>query len=413
MGVKAGYKQTEVGVIPEDWDIKPLFKLAEEIGDGIHATPQYVKRSDFFFVNGNNLLDGRIQVSKNTMCVDETEYQKLRKILNGQTILISINGTIGNLAYFNGEKIILGKSAAYITLSENISKFYIFYSIASAATTKYFDNELTGTTIKNLSLVSLRNTPIPLPKTDMEQRTIATSLSDVDAHIISLEKIIAKKRDLKQATMQELLTGKRRLKGFSEKWEFGRLGDCLSERPQYGINAPAVPYSDGLPTYIRITDITEDGRFSRENPVSVESGDSPDYYLKDGDLIFARTGASVGKSYLYNPNDGPLIFAGFLIRIRPNPQKLIPTFISEYVNTNSYWNWVHQMSMRSGQPGINGNEYSQLPIPQPKISEQRAIATVLSDMDAEIAALEQQRDKTRSIKQGMMQELLTGRIRLV
>ena len=197
-----------------------------------------------------------------------------------------------------------------------------------------------------------------------------------------------------------------------EEWEVNALGKGLAERPRYGINAAAVPYSDTLPVYIRITDISEDGRFSPDKHVSVKSELSGGYYLSDGDLVFARTGASVGKSYRYNPNDGPLVYAGFLIRIRPDTQKLLPDFIAAYVTTGNYWRWVRLMSMRSGQPGINGNEYSQLPIPCPPLPEQRAIATALSDVDGLLGGLDRLIAKKRDLKQAAMQQLLTGQTRL-
>ncbi|WP_186131493.1 restriction endonuclease subunit S [Burkholderia gladioli] len=246
-----------------------------------------------------------------------------------------------------------------------------------------------------------------------EQRAIATALSDVDALLSSLDALIAKKRDIKQAAMQQLLKGKTRLPGFGGEWEVKRLGDCLLSNPDYGINAPAAAYSDNLPVYIRITDIDDDGRFNPSPRVSVDSPYSGNYILQDGDVVFARTGASVGKSYRYRVQDGPLVFAGFLIRVRPNPKLLMPDFLAGSVTTKGYWNWVRLMSMRSGQPGINGNEYATLPLLLPPIEEQTAIAEVLSDMDAELAALEARRDKTRLLKQGMMQELLTGKTRLV
>ncbi len=116
---------------------------------------------------------------------------------------------------------------------------------------------------------------------------------------------------------------------------------------------------------------------------------------------------------MYNTRDGELVFAGFLIRVRPNPEILVSAFLAAYATTRTYWNWVRLMSMRSGQPGINGNEYAQFPIVLPSVPEQTAIASVLSDMDAEIEALERRLAKTRALKQGMMQELLTGRTRLV
>ncbi|HRD67476.1 MAG TPA: restriction endonuclease subunit S, partial [Candidatus Competibacter sp.] len=263
-----------------------------------------------------------------------------------------------------------------------------------------------------LNFGQVRRICVPLPP-EREQRAIAAALSDVDALLDGLDRLIAKKRDIKQAAMQQLLTGQTRLPGFSGEWEVKRLGDCLLSQPDYGINAPATQYSDRLPTYIRITDITEDGQFRPDPCVSVQSTYADRYLLNDGDLVFARTGASVGKSYHYRLQDGSLVFAGFLIRVRPDPNTLVSAYLAAYVSTRPYWNWVKLMSMRSGQPGINSNEYAQLLICLPPIGEQTAIAAILSDMDAEIAALEARRDKTRALKQGMMQELLTGRIRLV
>ena len=198
-----------------------------------------------------------------------------------------------------------------------------------------------------------------------------------------------------------------------EDWNVHTLRRCLSAQPDYGINAPAVPFSDRLPAYIRITDITEDGRFSPEKPVSVKRADADRYYLNDDDIVFARTGASVGKSYLYKPNDGKLVFAGFLIRVNPDAAKLVPAYLAGYVTTGAYWNWVRLMSMRSGQPGINGKEYGQLPIPlPPTLDEQRAIAGALSDVDALIGALDKLIAKKRDLKRAAMQQLLTGQTRL-
>jgi type I restriction enzyme, S subunit len=238
-------------------------------------------------------------------------------------------------------------------------------------------------------------------------------LSDVDALLGALDKLIAKKRDLKRTAMQRLLTGKKRLPGFTIQWDLKSLGECLTSRPDYGINAPAVPFSDMLPSYIRITDISEHGRFSSAERLSVKAANAGQFYLNEGDIVFARTGASVGKSYLYDQRDGPLVFAGFLIRVHPNPDVLLTAFLAAYVNTRAYWNWVRLMSMRSGQPGINSNEFTQLPISLPTVPEQTAITVVLTDMDAEIVALEARREKTCALKQGMMQELLTGKTRLV
>lgn len=139
---------------------------------------------------------------------------------------------------------------------------------------------------------------------------------------------------------------------------------------------------------------------------------SENYILGLGELVFARTGASVGKSYLYDPNDGRLVYAGFLINIAPDPKLLNPKYLSLYVQTKEYWDWIARTSVRSGQPGVNGREFATLPVPLPDIATQNAIAESVDDVDRHIRALERLIAKKQAIKQGMMQQLLTGRTRL-
>lgn len=260
--------------------------------------------------------------------------------------------------------------------------------------------------VDSVRMDMIANMYIPIPPTLAEQTAIATALSDADALITGLEKLITKKHNIKQGAMQLLLQPK-------EGWEVKTLGECLLKNPDYGINAAAVEYNDNLPTYLRITDISENGKYLTSNKASVDHTLSSSYYLEEGDIVFARTGASVGKTYLYNTNDGMLVFAGFLIRVKANPEMLDCNYLFFLTQTNSYWDWVKANSMRSGQPGLNSNEYKSFQIPFPPKEEQTRIATILSDMDAEVSALEQKLEKYKRIKLGMMQELLTGRTRLV
>jgi type I restriction enzyme, S subunit len=134
--------------------------------------------------------------------------------------------------------------------------------------------------------------------------------------------------------------------------------------------------------------------------------------MAPGELVFARTGASVGKSYLYNPRDGELIYAGFLINVSPDPALLNPKFLSLIAQTKEYWDWIARTSVRSGQPGVNGREYATFPVPLPEIAVQNAIAVAMTDVDSLIAHLERLLAKKRAIKQGVMQRLLTGQDRL-
>lgn len=197
-----------------------------------------------------------------------------------------------------------------------------------------------------------------------------------------------------------------------EDWDIKSLQDIVVSPLSYGVNAPAVPYDSNLYRYIRITDITEDGHYSKEDEVSVNILDGEKYCLCKGDILLARTGASTGKTYLYRTQDGKLVYAGFLIRASVDVDNYNPFYVFAQFHTKRYQDWVSTMSIRSGQPGINGKEYSSYLLPIPKIGEQKQIATTLSDIDALITNLEKLIAKKKAIKQGAMQELLTGKRRL-
>lgn len=197
-----------------------------------------------------------------------------------------------------------------------------------------------------------------------------------------------------------------------KEWEVKKLVDLCYNQGDYGINAPAVDYSEELPTYLRITDINDDGKINLDNKVSVNSPDSKNYYLKEGDIVFARTGATVGKTYLYNKKDGNFVFAGFLIRFSPNKQKIIPYYLKTYTTTAHYWHWVRITSQRSGQPGINAAEYSSLRIPTPPLPEQQKIAEIINTWDKAIEKQSQLIEKLELRKKGLMQQLLTAKRRL-
>ena len=195
-------------------------------------------------------------------------------------------------------------------------------------------------------------------------------------------------------------------------WEVRTLGEVCLLKGEYGINAPAVEYKDELPTYIRITDIDDDGNYSTIKKASVDDINSQNFLLKEGDIIFARTGATVGKTYLYDVKDGDLVFAGFLIRFRPNNSKLKSQYLNYYTSTKSYWDWVKKVSMRSGQPGINAEEYSSLKLPLPPLPEQIRIAEVLGSWDKAITNLQATITQKELRNKWLMQQLLTGKKRL-
>ena len=183
----------------KSWECSILEKLSKKIGDGIHSTPSYDDNGTFYFINGNNLNGGKIVITSSTKRVSEKEaYKNNAENLEANSILMSINGTIGNVALYHNEPIMLGKSACYINSKDNIDKNYLFYYLQYPKTQLYFEAELTGTTIKNLSLQSIRKTKIYIPTIE-EQHKISRFLQKIDERISTQNKIIEKYESLIQA----------------------------------------------------------------------------------------------------------------------------------------------------------------------------------------------------------------------
>ena len=251
----------------------------------------------------------------------------------------------------------------------------------------------------------------------VEQQKIADCLGALDDLIAAEGRKLEALRQHKQGLMQQLLpqpgetVPRLRFPEFREagEWEEVTLGTLLDRPPDYGVNAAAVPFFESLPTYIRITDINDDGQFASRARVSVDIDATDEQYLEDGDIVLARTGASVGKSYRYREEDGRLVYAGFLIRVRPNPERLLSQFLAAYLSTWSYWDWVRLTSARSGQPGINATEYASIPLPLPPdrrtLAEQQKIADCLTSIDDQLNAQARKLDTLKQHKQGLLQQL--------
>ena len=188
-----------------------LSEITSKIGDGIHSTPYYSDTGIFPFINGNNLVNGKIHFDQSTKRVDKNEFEKHNTNLEKETLLLSINGTIGNLAFYKGERVVLGKSAAYLTFKPNFFLPFAFYLLNSDKVKKQFENNSTGTTINNLSLQSIRNMPVQVPSIP-EQQKISKAISSVDVFIQKIQNKLAQTQILKKSLMQDLLTGKVRAK---------------------------------------------------------------------------------------------------------------------------------------------------------------------------------------------------------
>ena len=207
---------------------------------------------------------------------------------------------------------------------------------------------------------------------------------------------------------EERLVPKLRFNGFDDEWIKTNLGN-ISSNEMYGMNSAAKEY-DGFNKYIRITDISETSNKFVPNPLTSPDGDlEKKYKLQKGDLVFARTGASTGKTYLYDEKDGNLYFAGFLIKFHID--KAIPKFIFYNTLKDEYLNWVSVMSVRSGQPGINSTEYQKLPLYLPSIDEQNKISGFITKIDKKIELLENKHRYYQDFKKYLMQQIFAQKLR--
>ncbi|WP_407456502.1 restriction endonuclease subunit S [Fibrobacter sp.] len=454
---KPKLKQTEVGMIPSDWEVLPIKGLCTKVTDGSHESPKEVDNG-YYMPSVKDMTDLGFcfsdckQISKN-------DYLKLER--NGcrpekDDVLIAKDGSILKYAFVMDDELPIVILSSIAILRPNKKKidshYFAHYFKKEDFVNKVLSDYKTGTGVPRIVLNNFKEIEIAYPKKIEEQQRIANALSDVDALIANLEKLIAKKKNIKQGAMQQLLTGKKRLPGFGSDERTGsrptdeRRKECHSERSakreveessgykmtelgmipidwdvknlgsitqncSYGVSAEAVSFN-GRTKYIRITDIDDDSHRFIPSPLTSPSFYENKHVVQENDLLIARTGASVGKTYLYDSKDGKLIFAGFLIKM--NVCEANSKFVFYSTLTKYYQDWIVSESARTGQPGVNLQQMKKLQIAlPPTIEEQTAIANVLSDMDTEISALETKLEKYRTLKTGMMQQLLTGKIRLL
>lgn len=408
-----GYKQTEVGVIPDDWDCLSIGNFTDLLTGFPFPSSGYSK-SGVRLLRGFNVKRGATDWSE-----DGTEYwpaitSQIRKyVLKAGDIVIAMDGSLVGRSFAMLSKsdvpaVLLQRVARVRT--ESIEQKYLKAWICSQRFSEHCDAVKTVTAIPHISPADIRSFKVALPPTKAEQEAIAEALSDADALIESLEQLIAKKRHLKQGAMQELLTGKKRLPGFSGEWEVKRLSALAniqrgaSPRP---IDSPIWFDENSSVGWVRISDVTKSGMYLREttqrlSPLGVEHSRP----VSCGSLIMSIC-ATVGRPVITEIDT--CIHDGFVVfdNLRADKHLLYYILKSIEQDWSKHGQTGSQMNLNTGL--INQTEVSI----SPDAKEQTAIATILSDMDADIAALEQQLAKARGIKQGMMQELLTGRVRLV
>ena len=409
--MRPGYKQTEVGVIPKDWYADSLGGKTTKVGSGITPTggERVYKNEGRPFLRSQNIGWGTLLLEDVAFIDDETHEKFKATEIEIDDVFLNITGaSIGRSAVADA-RVARGNVNQHVciirTYPGELHPRFLNYFLLSSAGQRQIDSFQAGGNRQGLNFGQIRSFHLPIPPIN-EQRAIATALSDVDALTGAMEKLIAKKRDIKQAAMQQLLTGKQRLPGFTEEWEVKKVkqfGEIVTGgTPSTGTKEC---WNGDIP-WVTPTDISDKKDIHMSERQITALGLASIRSLPSNSVLVTCI-ASIGKNAVLR-NDGAC---------NQQINAIIPT--KEHNADFLYYLFENNKQYLLGNAGITATsiiskrDFSQLDFRVPPKAEQAAIAAVLSDMDAEIAVLEQRRDKTRALKQGMMQELLTGKTRLV
>ena len=424
--MKPGYKQTEVGVIPEDWELTTLVELIDPsrgIRYGI-VQPGKFDPSGRFMIRGQDYSTGWVDplhLFKVSLQVEEPF--KNARVRTGDLVITIVGASTGHVEEIPDwlDEANLTQTTARLAINplKAFSGFCKYY-LQSFEGQRQVANYLKGAAQPGLNCGDVEKFKIPLPPNLPEQRAIATALSDVDALLGGLDRLIAKKRDLKQAAMQQLLTGQTRLPGFQGEWEvrrLGELGKCLrgvTYKGESDLSTHDTPHTKRL---LRSNNVQSAVVFTDEVQFVNAARVSSHQILQQDDILICMANGSkalVGKAGFFMVNDcHEYTFGAFMGCFRTNASKVNPACVFYLFLTARYRDYINNLLAGSSINNLRPSSIESLEFSTPPPPEQAAIATVLSEMDVELVALVQRREKTQALKQGMMQELLTGRTRLV
>lgn len=394
MELTSSYKQTEVGVIPADWEVKPLEKVIALKHGYAFSSENFSKSGPIVLTPGNFSLEGGLYFEERNTTRYSASYSPKTTLNRGDLLIVMTDLTpncnlLGKPAFVETDEVVLHNQriGKVVLKDKSVHLPMLFYFLLSRTYLDHIREQAVGSTVRHTSSRSIYSAKLfwpPLP----EQRAIAEALNDVDALLGGLDRLIAKKRDIKQAAMQKLLTGQTRLPGFFGEWIIKRIGEVAPL--QRGFDLPnslvrrgpyPVVYSNGI--------LNHHAAFQVKGP----------------GVVTGRSG-TIGKVSFIEQDYWPHNTSLWVTNFRGNDPKFIFYLLTSI--------GLNRFATGSGVPTLNRNDVHEFSVNIPAAAdEQAAIATVLSDMDAEIAVLHSRRNKTLNLKQGMMQALLTGSIRLV
>ena len=335
----------------------------------------------------------------------------------------------GQFAY-NPSRLNVGSIARLHSFEAGLlSPMYIVFKVLPNSNADFLRFWLSSAKIKNLIKARTQGTvravvtypalcslPIFLPPLT-EQKKLAMIFTTSERVLKKNKATLNQINRFKKALMQELFTKglpdtykkckKTSFGTIPADWKIVKLGEVCRKKPEYGAHVPAIEYNPELPRYVRITDISQDGRLIPESRVSITNEAAQGYLLHDDDVVFARSGATVGKTYLYKTFDGNCAYAGYLIRVNVDKTQLLPEFLFHFTHSPYYYRWIKKVVRAGAQPNINAKEYAHLKIPLPSIKEQSRISSLFSLIDAYKEKEMIRLNTLSSLKTALLQALLT------
>ena len=414
--IPKGYKQTEVGVIPSDLEVVCLGEMTIKIGSGITPTGgvRVYKKEGRPFLRSQNVGWGRLLMD-DIAFIDDTIHETFRatEILDNDVFLNITGASIGRSAVADS-RVEGGNVNQHVciirTVNDKLNPQFLNFILLSKVGQKQIDSFQAGGNRQGLNFGQIRSFKIPLPPTKAEQTAIATALNDADALITQLEKLIAKKRNIKQGAMQELLRPK-------EGWEVKKLGEVATLKARIGWHGLTTAEYKKSGDYFLVTGTEfKNGFIDWENCFYVEEErykQDKNIQIKEHDVLVTKDG-TIGKVALIKSVPKPATLNSGVFVIRPINNEFNPEFFYYLLLSEVFLKFLSQLSAGSTINHLYQKDFVSFQFLTTKtIEEQKKIAQILSDMDAEIEVLEKKLEKYKMIKQGMMQNLLTGRVRLV
>ncbi len=420
-----------------NWKHQKLSSLCSRIGDGLHGTPQYSEESDIFFINGNNLNSGKIEINENTKKVAIEELEKNFVPLNENSLLLSINGTIGSMAFYKNEKVMLGKSAAYLNFNTGINKFYYYY-FQLERIQKHFYNVATGSTIKNLSLQSIQDLEVPVPETT-EWKKIAFVLSSLDSKIELNNKINAELEAMAKtiydywfvqfdfpdkngkpykSSSGKMVWNENLKRAIPEGWKLESLNNVINiiidHRGKTPLKLGGNWVNKGNGIIALSAKHVKNGKLIKLEEANIVSLDMYEKWmpekLMEGDILMTSE-APLGEFY-FILNDTDYCMSQRLFAIRSDQSKVLPTYLYFELSRGNGFSQIIGKQSGSTVFGIRQDELRKVNILNPDLDLQKNFDNKVRPILCQIRNNEFQNQKLSELRDWLLPMLMNGQVKV-